>query len=173
MSDTPSYDPTPQPPAASGGLPPALANISGGTLLWVQVVGGVLAAISTFLPWVTVSSGFYSASANGFDDGIWGFLVLLLGLAVAALAFIKLRNMQVQGLDKLPAQMPLILSSILALIAVFRWIYILTNGGSSDLGALEAFGVDVSSGIGIWLVLIGSLAAFAAVLLPTLKNRKA
>jgi hypothetical protein len=164
---------TPQPPASSGGLPPALANISGSTLLWVQVGGGALAAISTFLPWVTVSSSFYSASANGFDDGAWGFLVFVLGLAVAGLAFVKVRNMTVQGLEKLPPMTPLILSGALAVIGVFRWIYILTKGGKSDLGALAAFGVDVSSGIGIWLVLIGSLLAFAAALLPVLKARKA
>jgi hypothetical protein len=174
MSDTPSYDP-PKPPASSGGLPPALANISGSTLLWVQVGGGLLAAVSTFFPWITVTVSFLgtgvSESGNGYDEGLspYGLFILLLGLIVAALAFIKVRNIQVQGLDKLPALLPLILSGLMLLLAVIKWIDVLTTG--DDFGGFGS-GVDVSSGFGIWLVLLGSLATFGAALMPVLKARQ-
>lgn len=175
MSDTPSYDPTPQPSSSSKGLPPALANLSDSTLLWVQVGGGLLAFIGVFLPWATAKATFFGAtfseSANGFDDGLWGFLVLVLSLAVAALAFIKVRNMQIQALEKVPPTAPLILTGVLALIALFRWIYILSDG-AGDFGEAEAFGLEVSSGVGIWFVLLGSLAALGGALLPVLKARR-
>jgi hypothetical protein len=165
-------DPTSQPSSSSKGLPPAIANLGDSTLLWIQVGGGLLAFIGVFLPWVTVSSSFITRSANGFDDGIWGILVFILSIALAALAFIKVRNIQVQGLDKIPARAPLIGAGVLAAIAVFRWIYILADGGTDvDNDFLEALGVDVSTGVGIWFVLIGSLAVLFGALVPALKNR--
>jgi hypothetical protein len=177
MSDITPPPATPAP--SSGGLPPAIANLSSSTLEWVKVGGGLLAVIATFMPWYSVSADFggfggFSESFNGFDDGIWGTLVLLLGLAVAALAFIKVRSMQVQGLDKLPAMLPLGLAGALAVIAVFRWIYLLADGGNDfgDVGGLEGFGFEAGTSIGIWLVLIGALAAFGAALVPVLKARK-
>ena len=175
MSDITPPPPPASPASSSGGLPPAIANLSSSTLEWVKVAGGVLAALGVFLPWVTVSASFagvnFSESANGFDDGIWGILVLLLGLAVAALAFIKVRNITVQQLEKLPPVLPLSLAIALGVIAIFRWIYILSNGGG-EFSDAELFGVDVSSGIGIWFVFLGALAVLGAALLPVLKARK-
>jgi hypothetical protein len=176
MSDITPPPPPASPTPSSGGLPPAIANLTSDTLEWAKVVGGALAAISTLLPWYHASVSFggfggYSESFNGFDDGIWGFLVLVLGLAVAALAFIKVRNMTVQGLDKLPPMLPMYLTGALAVIAVFRWIYLLADGGQ-DLGGLEGLGIDAGTSIGIWLVLIGALVALGAALIPVLKARK-
>jgi hypothetical protein len=177
MSDITPPPATPAP--SSGGLPPAIANLSSSTLEWAKVGGGLLAVIATFMPWYSVSADFggfggFSESFNGFDDGIWGGLVLVLGLAVAGLAFIKVRNMTVQGLDKLPPVTPLALSGALAVIAVFRWIYLLADGGN-DFGSLDGFeglGIDAGTSIGIWLVLIGALVALGAQLVPVLKARK-
>src|SRR5262245_15917974 len=118
MSDTPSYDPTPKP--ASKGLPPALAGMSNSTLHWGEVVGGALAAIGTLLPWVSVKSTFISTSQNGWGDG-WGWLIFILGLLVAALAFTSIRNIPIPNV-KLPSWTSLALSAVVLLVVVIRII---------------------------------------------------
>jgi len=182
MSDTPSYDP-PKPPAPSGGLPPALANLSDRTLLWIQVGGGAVAFIGSLLSWVTLSTpggigvGF-SQSYNAFHFGFWGILAFILAILVTALAAIKVFNVTIQGFDKLPSWLPLVLTGVLALIAVIEWLGILTgfasvteNGVSASISTIRDFGTSASTGAGIWLVLLASLAAFGATLLPVLKAR--
>jgi hypothetical protein len=176
MSD---ITPPPANPApSSGGLPPALANISSSTLEWVKVAGGALAFIGVFLPWYTVSFsnplfGSISSSFNGFDDGIWGFLILLLGLAVAALAVIKVRNIEVPALQKLPPATGLWLGVALGVLAVFRWLVLLFDAGvGSEVDAFEGLGGSAGTSIGIWLVWLGGLAVLAATLLPVVKARK-
>ncbi len=169
MSDTPSYDPTPQPSSSSKGLPPALANLSDSTLLWVQVGGGILAFISVLLPWVTVPAiEFFGeriggGSINGFDySGLWATLLLLLGLAIAALSFIKVRGMQVQGLEKLPSYLPLVLAGALGLISLIVFIDVLS----------DVSGTGLSTSVGIWFLLIAGLVPCAAALRPVLKARR-
>lgn len=43
------------------------------------LVGGALAAVGSFLPWVTASAGALSASRNGIDGGGDGYISLILG----------------------------------------------------------------------------------------------
>ena len=172
MSEPPSYPPAAQPPAQPSGLPSALANLTPSTLLWAQVGGAAVVLISIFLPWVTVSAGMFgSTSGNGFDAGAYGALLLILSLAAGALAFIEVRGIRIQGLN-LPGFVPLALASAMLVIAFIAWLDVLTSTGSSEFEVLGAdFGV--SSGIGIWLVLLAALVTFAAALLPVLKARKA
>ena len=175
MSEPPSYPPAAQPPAQPSGLPSALANLTPSTLLWAQVGGAAVVLISIFLPWVTVSAGMFgSTSGNGFDAGAYGALLLILSLAAGALAFIEVRGIRIQGLN-LPGFVPLALASAMLVIAFIAWLDVLNSTGGSEFEGLEVLGADfgVSSGIGIWLVLLAALVTFAAALLPVLKARKA
>ncbi len=144
---------TPQPPAPSGGLPPALANLSPSTLGWAQAGGALATIISTFLPWVS----FFGIGISLFDASAGrGVLILLLGLAVGALGFFSARGQEIPGGVKLPPWTGLVLAGVLLLFVFIWWIDV-----------LEA------SGFGAWLGLIGALVAFGATLLPVLKARKA
>src|SRR5262245_27692645 len=130
MSDTPSYDPAPK--SSSGGLPPALAGMKNDTLLWAQVGGAGLALIALFLPWYTASFLGTSISANGFDDGAWGFLALLGSVALVALGVIAVRNIAIQGL-KLPVWVPVAVGAVLALISIIELFRF--TGNSFDAGS--------------------------------------
>lgn len=178
MSDTP-YQPAP--PPAKKGLPPFLANLSDATLQWVTFGAAVVAIISLFLPWRTLSVDFggfglvpgaeVSDSVNGFGGGhTWaGVLLLLLGLAIAALAFIKARRITIEKapwLNQLPWFTEAALAGAFFLIAFIAWIDALGETGSG-------FGAKVSTGIGIWLVLLSSLVIAAAAALPIVKRRLA
>ena len=166
MSDITPPPPPASPAPSAGGLPPAIANLSNDTLEWAKVGGGAVAAISTFLPWFSIHLEFFGQSIgggsyNGFNwNGFWGFVLLLLGLAVAFLAFVKVRNVQIQGLDKLPPALPFLLAAALGVIALWAFIDVMSN--TSAL---------VSSGIGIWLTFLGALVAVAAAALPVVKNK--
>ncbi len=147
---------TPQPPAPSGGLPPALANLSPSTLGWAQAGGAAATIISTFLPWVSISAFGVSATASLFDASAGkGILVLLLGLAVGALGFFTARGQEVPGGLKLPPWTGVGLAALLLLLIFIWWIDVLDY-----------------SGFGAWLGLIGALVAFGASLLPVLKGRR-
>jgi hypothetical protein len=188
----PAPTPAPEPLAYPGGTPAAapapaprlpgpLANLSGTTLLWVQVVGGVLAALATFFPWYSVSSsGFEGIGAldetfNGYNkSGGMATLILLLGLAVAALAFVTVRNISL-GTVKLPWFVAPALAVVLFLFSLIEWISTLgdvsdARRASSILGNLGNLGisVDANSGFGIWLLIIVSVVTAAAAVLPAL-----
>ncbi len=193
MSVPPSY-PAPDPyqpaPASAGS---SLDKLTPSNLLWAQAIGGIVAVFSVFLPWFSASGMGMTESANGFqsyeapvgDDlfslqvekasNTWaGLLVLLLGLAIAAIAFTKVRGIQVPALQTLPPALPLALSGGLVLIAVIKLISILGDGGS--FGGEEIFGQQIppvswGSGFGIWLLLIASLVTFAAAVLPMVKKK--
>jgi hypothetical protein len=136
-------------------------------LLWAQAVGGFLVFLGSFLPWWSISSpgvpGFIepvTVSINGFDDGAWGAIFLILGLAITAWAVIKVLNVQVPALNNLPSWLPLVVTGLTFLFALIKWIDVLgVEGGGSS--------------IGIWLLFLGALAAFGATLLPVLQARKA
>jgi hypothetical protein len=169
MSETPS----------SPALPGPLAKLSGSTLLWIQAIAAAVAVISVFLPWATAEAFGISESGNGFDEE-WnwvGILVLLLGIAVAALSFTKARGVQVQGLSNLPPILNIVLPAALFLFSLIGLITVYSKIGDieddiGDLGAIGDFGFDVSVSFGIWLVFLASLVAFLAALLPWLQSRK-
>jgi hypothetical protein len=187
-ASVPAPAPAPEPLAYPGGapasapavaLPGPLAKLTGTTLLWIQVVGGVLAFIATLLPWYSVSiDGFEgfggnSTSGNGFDkSGGMATLILLLGLIVAALAFVSVRKIPL-GNVTLPWFVAPAAAALLFLFSLIEWIS--TLGDVSD--AKKAFGggvfgvdlgIHASSGFGIWLLILVALVTLAAAVLQTL-----
>jgi hypothetical protein len=137
----------------------------------------VLAALATFFPWYSVStSGF--AGIGAIDDTFTGYnksagmatLILLLGLAVAALAFVTVRNISL-GNVTLPWFVAPALAVVLFLFSLIEWIS--TLGDVSDARRAfgifgNSFGIDANSGFGIWLLIIVSVVTAAAAVLPAL-----
>ena len=69
----------------------------------------------------------------------------------------------------MPAVVPLLLAGALLLVGVLRWIRVLNDTNTSEVSILgQAMGIEVGTGAGIWLVLVGSVAAGVAALLPAL-----
>jgi hypothetical protein len=165
-------------PAAASALPGPLAKLSGTTLQWIQVLAGLITAISVFFPWATVTfsipafegigGGESSTSGNGFDkSGGMATLILLLGLAVAALAFITVRGIQL-GSVKLPWFTAPVLGFLLFLFSLIEWASTLSDVSDAKdaLGFLGTVaGADASTGFGVWLLIIFALVAFAASVL--------
>jgi hypothetical protein len=155
-----------------------LANIKNDVLLWAQVAAGALAVIFTLLPWESIDTPLGGDSRNGYHEGPWAVFALLLGLALAALGVITVRNITIQGMPKLPAILPaalgglLFLDSIIALFAFGGAV-----GDANDLlggvASLGLGGYEASLGAGIWLFFIVSIVAFGAPLVLFLKQRQA
>jgi hypothetical protein len=144
------------------------------TLDWVVVSAGVLAYISSFLPWyssrVSVSlfrierSAHVNVNAWNAGFGAW-FSVLLL---VVAGGVVLARAMGV----RLPVARPLITLglSVLAVVTILlRWAtFSDTVGGQGELGNVDIGGFLTASsgaGVGLYLGLIAAVAAAVASLL--------
>ena len=154
----------PQAPWASGpgGLPPAgtagygaapTAQAPANPLTKVLALGGAaLAAIGSFLPWATVSGGFVDISKNGMDGD--GVITLVGALVFGGLAVWSLMGSWSKG-RMIGA---LVVAVLVTLIAVIDIADVASRFSDIDT---EALGLDVSIGIGLWIVLLGGLAGVA------------
>lgn len=87
------------------------------------LVVSVILFIMVFLPWLTVSAGGFSASANGTHD--WGILTLIMSIIGVGLAFLA---------DQKYRSLGTLIVSVLALLGII--IFIATNvGGGIGIGA--------------------------------------
>ncbi|MDQ4094503.1 MAG: hypothetical protein M3143_14270, partial [Actinomycetota bacterium] len=146
------------------------------TLDWVVVGAGLLAYISSFLPWyrtdLSVLGIERSATANAWNAGIgaWLPVLLLVGAGVVVLA-------SATGV-RLPTSKPLItlgLSALAVIAILLRWMTYPSATGQSrlDMDNVEVEGLlAVSSGAGFGLYL-GLIAAIAAVVASLLTARAA
>jgi hypothetical protein len=130
------------------------------TLDWVVIGAGLLAFISSFLPWYAVSVSFNGISRSD-STGAWGagfaawFSVLLL-LVAGGLVLANVMDAQVN----LPVPMPLLtlgLAGLAFVLIVLRWLTF--PDATGGLGALGD-GIKASSGAGFGLYL-GLLCAIA------------
>jgi hypothetical protein len=104
-------------------------------------------------------------------------LILLLGLAVAALAFVTVRNISL-GTVKLPWFVAPGLAVVLFLFSLGEWISTLSDVSDAKrafslFGNLGTIGIDANSGFGIWLLIIVSVVTAAAAVLPALPQIRA
>ncbi|MDT0305406.1 hypothetical protein RM780_00295 [Streptomyces sp. DSM 44917] len=182
MSD---FGQTPQQPGQAPGFPPpppAPAGPGAGisqqlrTLLIVGLAGSALAFLGTFLPWITAEApedlGGGSDSANGMvGDGVFTLIAAILAVALFAAAFQQKKIVLAAA-----AGIPALIGAIFAFLNVFDPER-LARADLEDQGAtseqidmaLEVF--DLSSGIGIYLVTLGFLAALVAAALAGLRAR--
>jgi hypothetical protein len=161
---SPVGSPVPQSPAPRRSLP-TMAEFGAMELPIPRIayyVGGAAAIVvflSTFLPWFSVSVSLLgrgvSQSGSGTDAPVLGGWTLLLSLAVlAALVLMLLRP---------DPRLWLALPIAGGLVVLFVLISLARLGrASGDLGILQDTGVDVSSGVGLWLTLLGGIGLLAA-----------
>ncbi|MBN1160977.1 MAG: hypothetical protein JXA17_03405, partial [Dehalococcoidales bacterium] len=87
------------------------------------LVVSVVLFIMVFLPWITVSAGGFSASANGTND--WGILTLIMSIFGAGISFLANQKYRAMGT---------LVAGVLALLGVI--IFMATNvGGGIGIGA--------------------------------------
>lgn len=133
--------------------------------------GLVLALLSPFFDWVTISAkGFGSASGGPMDDGArfrvgdWlgmdsvdGYLVLVVAAAgLAAIALQRAGRVQSPWAQYLP-MVPAAAGAVLAALGALNWQYITSK---------SVEGADVSAAIGLYLLILGGVAAGASRFIP-------
>jgi hypothetical protein len=140
----------------------------------VMVGAGLLAYISSFLPWYTTSVSVLginrSASADAWHAGVGAWCSVLLLVLVGVLVLVGTLG----GLGASASRSLITLGlSVLAFIAlILRWVtFPDASGGlsrSDELGGLDlgsAFTVSSGAGVGLYLGLIATIVAVVASLL--------
>jgi hypothetical protein len=141
---------------------------------WVVVGAGLLAYISSFLPWYTTSVSILginrSASADAWHAGVGAWCSVLLLMLAGVLVLVGTLG----GLGASASRSLLTLgASVLAFIAlVLRWVTYPDVGSglgkSDDLGGLDlgsAVTASSGAGVGLYLGLIAVIAGVVASLL--------
>jgi hypothetical protein len=157
------------------------------TLDWVVIGAGLLAYISSLLPWYTFTASVpilgitRSASANAWHAGIGAWLSVLMLVAAAAVVLVstlggRLRRTASRSL------ITLILTALAFITIALRWAtFPDANGGLDRVGQLGEFNLgdvslggafSVTSGAGYGLYL-GLIAAFAAAVASLVTFRAA
>jgi hypothetical protein len=77
----------PRPQGSTSTLPRSQGSSAPPGWAWVVLVGGALAVLGSFLPWLTVTTFFGTFSVRGFDGGD-AYITLFMGAAVCGVAVI-------------------------------------------------------------------------------------
>jgi hypothetical protein len=143
---------------------------------WVVVGSGLVAYISSYLPWYRASVSVLgidrSAAVNAWNAGFGAWFSVLLLVVVAGLVLVSTLG----GRLRMPTSRPLITLAVSALAfitIVLRWVtYPDASGGfAGHLGELgdfdlgSAFTVSSGAGSGLYLGLIAAMVAVVASLL--------
>ncbi|MEZ5271083.1 MAG: hypothetical protein R2694_02075 [Ilumatobacteraceae bacterium] len=147
------------PMAAVGQKPPRPAVTVGAGLL---AAGGALMIVGSFLNWFTIEgesfTGFSSDGDNMKDGPVFVFL------GVLALAF---------GITQLMARKVLAVAILSVVFAVFGILAALADitdvSDAKDLA--DAFGIDMSFGPGLWIILVGAFVAVGGGVATIAKRR--
>lgn len=131
-----------------------MEKITGSRSNMVVVIGAIVVVLGSFLSWASVSAGGQSVSFSGTGEGGDGVLTLILALATGAAAIFLMGRGRARMI------------SIVVGAALILLIAIINISDVSSVG--DQFGglADVSIGIGLWLVLIGGVAAGVGAFLP-------
>jgi hypothetical protein len=132
--------PPARPFAGQAGAPVAARPPSRGAE-WLKLGGGLVAVLGTLLPW----TDYTFTSFNGFDSdfGVWGPLIFVLGLVIACVHTIRVNAVVITSA---------VLAAVLTVAALDRFVYV-TDRYENFLGP------------GVFIVLIGALAALVGSLL--------
>lgn len=148
---------------------------------WVVVGAGVLAYISSFLPWYWYTRSFSVLSMNpvintkvdAWDSGFGAYSSVLLLVLAGMVVLVSTLG----GLGRSTATSLITLGiSVLALVALVRhWVTFPDVSGELDLGRFDTpggvvdlsrvFAVSSGAGVGLYLGLIAAIAAVVASLL--------
>ncbi|MDX1691345.1 MAG: hypothetical protein R3290_10015 [Acidimicrobiia bacterium] len=132
-----------------------MEKITGSRSTIVVLVGALITVLGSFLTWASVSAAGVSVSVSGTGEGGDGLLTLILALATGAVAIF------LSGRPGRARMISIVIgAALIVLIAVINIADV--NSVAGDLGG----GVDVSIGIGLWLVLLGGIVAAVGAFLP-------
>ncbi|ODU02867.1 MAG: hypothetical protein ABS81_16160 [Pseudonocardia sp. SCN 72-86] len=126
----------------------------------ITAVGGLLAVVGSFLPWVTIQAGaFGSLSVAGTEgDGIITLIVGVLILAVGILRLVK------PSIPAIVQRLPI----LFGLIVVGLGVYVIINlnstmaeatGAGGGIAADLAEALDISLGFGLIMTIVGGVVA--------------
>lgn len=165
-------NPHPVAPAPTGG---AGANPIVKNLLFAGIGGSALALLGSLLAWTSVDFQGDSDTVSGLDgDGMFTLITSLLALGLFAFGLVK-RNLMAAAGAALPSLITLVLGVINFLDPEkLARTYVEDEAGgdvpSEQMDALMET-VDLSSAFGVWIVLLGSLAAVGAAGMLAAKAR--
>lgn len=117
----------------------------------LALVGGIVAAIGSLLPWATIRSGFGSIDITGTNGD--GVITLALGVIVAGLGFARFGG-QSTGIVRNAA-------SLLGLAIALVGVYDYTNL-ASRIGEIQSDYVSGVAGVGLYVVIVGGFIAFVS-----------
>jgi hypothetical protein len=149
---------------------------------WLGLGAGLLAAVSLFLPWSTLSAsapdvqeGLRSLPVGEVGRNAWNsdflswfppILLLLTGLAVAL--FGQVGKVRDSGLP----QLWLISAGVVVVMMVFGWYAIDLQFGSEQRALFSVAGIAVSPGFGRYAGMFAAVASLVAAFLDTRAARR-
>ncbi|MEH0820460.1 MULTISPECIES: hypothetical protein [unclassified Micromonospora] len=183
-------DLTPPPPpdqSPSAGQPleggPAMAPAAARPVReWIVLGAGIAAVIGSFMPWVKVSAPILGSMSVSGMDGSDGWIIVVLGLVVAAYGGLSLRG------QRMPAVAPIFAGlAACGLFGVGVWKIVELQAAEADMrasmsgkddllgiGKAMSAATQVSAGAGLWLLtLAGLLGAAATALIMVSRYRAA
>jgi opacity protein-like surface antigen len=142
----------PVPVAAAASLTTPRPKPSWSTQVQVLVFGGAgLAALGSFLPWVTADIGAFSVTKNGTEGD--GVITLILAVAMG-LVFIFGRK------PKSVAWLVIVLAGLVLAVALYDTVDVSNKADELANNSSSLFQVSASVGIGLWLALAAGVLAF-------------
>jgi hypothetical protein len=120
-------------------------NMEKKTLLIIGLVGGIIAAVGVFLPWISVSGFGITVTADG--SGSNQGRVILLGGVLTVIGALAVLATSMKSLGYLVP--------IGGLVGILGWVW-----GAADLG----FGNLTSLSYGFWACLVGAVLALIGTL---------
>lgn len=135
---------------------------------WIVVGAGLLAYISSFLPWYqtrvsVLGTERFTGADNAWNAGFGAWFSVLLLVAAGGVVLASTMGMRLATLRPL---ITLGLSALALITVVLRWVTISdTDSGPGDLGDIDVdglFAVSSGAGFGLYLGLIAAVAAVVA-----------
>lgn len=111
------------------------------------LVGAVLAAVGSFLPWLNINTAFGSISRNGMEGD--GIIVLVVALVVGLIAASRLGG---AGIAKGANVFPLIGAMLIIAVAVYDHLEV-----NERISSVNADGVLATVGAGLWLLYLAGI----------------
>jgi hypothetical protein len=120
-------------------------NMEKKTLLIIGLIGGIIATVGVFLPWVSVSVGGFSVSADG--SGSNQGKVIILGGVLAVIGALAALATSIKSLGYLVP--------IGGLVGVLGWVWFGVDAGFGNLSSYS---------YGLWVALVGAVLALIGTL---------
>lgn len=113
----------------------------------IVLVGVVLAAVGSFLPWLNITTAFGSASRNGMGGD--GIIVLVVALVVGLIAVSRLGG---AGIAKGANVFPLVGALLIIAAAIYDHLEV-----NERIESVRGDGVLASVGAGLWLLYLAGI----------------